>query len=479
MADFFHELLNQFLERGLWPSLFSIAGFLLAFFLVARLMSEKRAPANTLAWLLGIVLVPYIGVPFYLLFGGRKLRQLAELKGRLRPALPPGAPLAGQPPVAHTVIANGAPAPLAGNRLDLLTTGEAAYAALEQRIRAARHCIHVATFILGRDDTGRRIVALLAERARAGVKVRLLLDAVGCMFVRRHFVRPILDAGGEVAWFMPVRPLTSRGSANLRNHRKIAVFDHRTAIIGGHNLAREYMGPTPLKKRWRDFGAVIEGPAAVQLNEVFIADWCFASGQKPETLQAECDAAAQEPCGDSALQVVASGPDVAGDPLYEGIVAMIQEAKHSLWVVTPYFLPDEVLLRSLLVKAHTGCAITLIIPARSNHPITDFARRHYVRILQEAGVRVRLFGPGMMHSKAVISDDTTAVLGSANFDPRSLFVNFEIGVLVHSTPDVLAVRAWAEEQLKQCREPGPDRLRRHRVLSGIIEDLSRLLAPFL
>lgn len=479
MADFLHELLNQFLDRGLLPSLFSIAGFLLAFFLVARLMSEKRAPANTLGWLLGIVLVPYIGVPFYLLFGGRKLRQLAERKSCVRPALPISAPIAGQPPIAHTVMASGAPAPLGGNCLELLITGEAAYTALERHIRAARRSIHIATFILGRDETGRRIVALLAERAREGVKVRLLLDSVGCMFVRRGFVRPILDAGGEVTWFMPVRPITSRSSANLRNHRKIAVFDHHTAIIGGHNLAREYMGPAPLKKRWRDFGAVITGPAAVQLNEVFIADWCFASGQSPQTLQAEYTAAALEPCGESELQVVASGPDVPGDPLYEGIVAMIQEAKHSLWIVTPYFLPDEVLLRSLLVKAHAGCAITLIIPARSNHPVTDFARRHYVRTLQEAGVRVRLFGPGMMHSKAVISDDTTALLGSANFDPRSLFVNFEIGVLVHSTPDVLAVRAWAEDELTRCREPGPDKLRKHRVLSGILEDVSRLLAPLL
>jgi cardiolipin synthase len=484
MSDFLRELFERFLAHGLLPDLFTIAGFILALFLIARLMSEKRAPANTFAWLLIIVLVPYVGVPLYLLIGGRKLRRLAERKSRLRPALPGNTerPSAfATAPIAHAVMASGAGAPVAGNALRLLTTGEEAYAELERRIRGARHSIHIATFILGRDDTGRRLVALLAARARAGLRVRLLLDSVGCMFLHRGFVRAIRQAGGEVAWFMPVWLFTSpRGSANLRNHRKIAVFDHCAAIVGGHNLAREYMGPTPFRRRWRDFGAVIEGPAAALLNEVFIADWCFASRQPAGKLQAEIDRAnVVQTRGASELQVVASGPDVPGDPLYEGIIAMIQEAKHSLWIVTPYFLPDEVLLRSLLVKVHAGCAITLILPARSNHPVTDFARRHYVRTLRQAGVRVRLFEAGMMHSKAMIADDRVALLGSANFDLRSLFVNFEIGVLVHSESDVLAMKAWAEQLLAQCREPRPERPRRHRVIGNILEDLSRLLAPLL
>ena len=483
MSDQLRELFGRFLADGLLPGLFTIAGFVLALFLVARLMSEKRAPANTFAWLLLIVLVPYVGVPLYLLLGGRKLRRLAERKSRLRPALPAGAaspsPFATAP-IAQTVMASGAGPPVAGNSVRLLTTGEATYAELERRIRAARRSIHIATFILGRDDTGRRLVALLAERARAGVKVRLLLDSVGCMFLSRAFVRSIRQAGGEVAWFMPVWLVSSRGSANLRNHRKIAVFDHCAAIVGGHNLAREYMGPAAYRRRFRDFGAVIEGPAAALLNEVFIADWCFASRQPAAALHAEIDPGeAVLSRGGSDLQVVASGPDVPGDPLYEGMLAMIQEAKHSLWIVTPYFLPDEVLLRSLLVKAHAGCAITLILPARSNHPVTDFARRHPVRLLRRAGVRVRLFEPGMMHSKAMIADDRIALFGSANFDQRSLFVNFEIGILVHTAADVLAMKAWAETLLAHCREPKPERARRHRIIGSVIEELSRLLAPLL
>ncbi len=482
MLDTVRDLFEQFLDRGLFPVLFALAGFLLAFFLVARLMSEKRAPANTFAWLLVIILLPYVGVPLYLLFGGRKLRRLSERKSRLLPALPASvvapSPYASAP-IAHTVMASGAPAPVAGNRIELLTTGQLAYAALEESIRTAEHSIHITTFILGRDDTGRRLVKLLAERARAGVKIRVLLDSIGCMFLSRRFVLPIKQAGGEIVWFMPVLPFTSRGSANLRNHRKIAIFDHCTAIVGGHNLAREYMGPAPYRKRFRDFGARVHGPAAALLNEVFIADWCFASRQSPENLHAEIRSeAVAHARGDCDLQVVASGPDVPGDPLYEGMLAMIQEAERSLWIVTPYFLPDEVLLRSLMVKAHAGCAITLIVPARSNHPVTDLARRHYIRVLRRAGVKVWLFEPGMMHSKAMIADDHIALFGSANFDPRSLFVNFEIGVFVHSRIDVIEIRAWAETLLAHCREPKAEPKRR-RVMGNILEDLSRLLAPLL
>jgi cardiolipin synthase len=399
----------------------------------------------------------------------------------LHPALPfaaanPTAHAGG--PVAQALTSAGASAPLAGNSLQLLTTGEEEFSELEQRIRGAKHSIHLTTFILKVDDTGRRIVDLLTERARQGVKVRLLLDAIGCLYSSVACMGPLKRAGGEVGRFMPVIPFSSSGSANLRIHRKMAVFDHATAIIGGRNIAREYMGPAPYKKRWRDFGIVVDGPAAALLNDVFIADWCFATRQKPEKLIAEISPEVSASRGESELQVVASGPDVPGDPLYEGIVSMIQEAEKSVWIVTPYFIPDEVLLRSLVVKARAGKEVTLVVPAHSNHPVTDFARRYYIRELKRAGARVMLYPDGMLHAKAIVVDECTALFGSANFDLRSLFVNFEIGVFVYSKPDILAIKAWASELISRCVEQGPERSRR-RLLGNVAEDISRLLAPLL
>jgi cardiolipin synthase len=477
------DLLRNLIDHPVLPHLLTIGGFLLAFFLVARLLAEKRQPSNTFAWLLGIILIPYVGVPLYLIFGGRKLQRLIARKARIAPTLDGSQPpfdLTGQLlPTVQTINASGACPPTAGNSVSFLTNGEDMYAELTRQIRDAKHSIHITTFILGRDETGKKLVRLLAARAREGIKVRLLLDAVGCMFSSRRFVQPIRDAGGEVARFLPVVPLSFRSTANLRNHRKIAVFDQHTAIIGGHNLAREYMGPTPWRKRWRDFGAIISGPGAALLNEVFLADWAFAAHQSIDTLHQENLPNARQTEGNSSLQIVVSGPDVTGDPLYEGIISMIQEAHSSIWIVTPYFIPDEVLFRSLMVKARAGVEVMLIVPARSNHPVTDYARRHYTRELRKAGAKVMHFGPGMMHSKGIIIDDRMAMLGSANFDLRSLFVNFEIGVLLYSPPDVVAMKAWALDILNHCKEPKKERPRKFRVVGHVLEDFCRLLAPLL
>ena len=516
------EIDPDVVTTSVWSHLLTVGGVLLALFALARLFGERRQPGNTLAWLMGIVLVPYVGVPLYLLIGGRKIRRLARRKRRIRLPVPPEARASDTTlahPVAQAICTNGAGEPVGGNTVRLLRDGEDAFAELERRILAARHTIHIATFILGRDATGRRVVQLLARRAREGVKVRLQLDALGCFFSRGRFVEPIRRAGGEVATFLPVVPLSGRGSANLRNHRKIAVFDREVALAGGHNLAREYLGPQPWRKRWTDLGIVIEGPAAAQLDEVFLADWTFATGRpagpgtpppaptigtentelrhrvhgapSPQSDSPDSPPPLCPPCPSSVrsvaktsvpfseLQVVASGPDVSGDPLYEGILSMIQEAKSSIWIVTPYFIPDEVLLRSLVVKARAGRDVTLILPARSNHPVTDLARRSFLRQLVRAGARVLAYQPRMLHAKTVIVDDSLALVGSANVDMRSLFVNFEIGVIIHTPTDVHGLRAWAGELTRHCQPLTLADLKRRRFPGNLLEDLSRLLTPLL
>lgn len=483
------EDVTDAVATSLWSHAYTVGGVLLVLFALGRLAGERRQPGNTLAWLLAIVLLPYVGVPLFLLLGGRKIRRLTARKRRIRLPAMPGARASAATlanPVAQSMCTSGAGEPVAGNTTRLLLSGEDAFAELENQILAARHTIHIATYILGRDAVGRRIVKLLARRAREGVKVRLQLDALGCFFSSGRFVEPIRRAGGEVAKFLPVIPLSSRGSANLRNHRKIAVFDHHTAIIGGHNLAREYIGPHPWNKRWTDIGALISGPAASQLDEVFLADWVFATGRpvepSPPVPPPQSSSAAAlphlAPTG-SELQVVASGPDVQGDPLYEGILSLVQEARHSIWIVTPYFIPDEVLLRSLVVKARAGRDVTLILPKHSNHPVTDLARRPLLRQLVRAGARVLAYHPRMLHAKAILVDDRQAILGSANLDMRSLFVNFEIGVLLHTPADVQPLRIWAGGLVRESTPLTLADLRRRPFPANLAEDLSRLLTPLL
>lgn len=473
------ELFAHPFTNAVLPHLLTVAGFLLAFFAIARLMSERKQPGNTFAWLLAIAFVPYIGVPLYLMLGGRKVRKLAARKARFYPT-PTTAPFPTieQNLAARVFTRNGACPPVGGNRVRFIGSGEDAFAQLEQGLTQAQHNIHLMTFILGRDAVGRHIVDLLARRAREGVKVRLLLDGLGCFRSAGAFCDPIRRAGGEVAKFMPVMPLQTPHSANLRNHRKIAIIDHRFGAVGGRNLAIEYMGPRPRQRRWRDFGGVIEGPAVRLLDEIFLADWAFATGQSLADLQKELPAELPGPAGDAELQIVASGPDVAGDPLYEGILSLVQQAESSVWIVTPYFIPDEVLQRSLMVQARAGIDVRLAVPARSNHPITDLARRHYLRTLQSAGVKVLLYGPGMNHAKMLLVDGQTGLFGSANMDLRSLFLNFEVGAITYSRPEAEAIRGWIEEVFASSKPIPPGQPER-RLFPKIGEEVARLLAPLL
>lgn len=465
---------------GVLPHLLTVVGFLLAIFAIARLMSEKKQPGNTFAWLLAIVFIPWLSVPLFLIFGGRKIKRLAAQKARLCPIVPGAPPSAAAKSFAARVLTlNGACPPVGGNRVTFLPSGEESFHELERHIREAEHTIHIMTFILGRDGVGRRLVKLLAQRARDGVKVRLLLDSLGCFFSKGAFCDPLRRAGGEVVSFMPMLPLQTRGSANLRNHRKIAVFDHRIAAIGGRNLAAEYMGPAPLKRRFRDFGAVIEGPAVSLLDEIFIADWAFASKQPIARFHDEIPAGVPPVAGDSEVQIVASGPDVQGDPLYEGILSLVQQAERSVWIVTPYYIPDEVLQRSLMVQARAGIDVRLVVPARSNHPITDLARKHFLFELQKAGVKVLLYGPGMNHAKLILVDESVGLWGSANMDLRSLFVNFEVAAVTYSPGDAQTIAAWMRGVFAHTKPLTVPRAEHRRIFPSLGEELSRLLAPLL
>ncbi|MDQ5979872.1 MAG: Cardiolipin synthase, partial [Verrucomicrobiota bacterium] len=184
------------------------------------------------------------------------------------------------------------------------------------------------------------------------------------------------------------------------------------------------------------------------------------------------------PAGRANLQVVASGPDVTGDPLYEGILSLVQQAQRSVWIVTPYFIPDEVLQRSLMVQARAGLDVRIVVPARSNHRITDLARRHHLRELKKAGVKVLLYQPGMNHAKLLFVDGETTLFGSANMDLRSLFVNFEIGLVAYSAEEAAVIRAWCEEVFALSR-PLPEKQRARRIFPALGEEIARLLAPLL
>jgi cardiolipin synthase len=468
-----HELLRPELSWIISP-LLAYVGFALALVLLAHLVGQQRSPSSTMAWLLVILLLPYVGVPLYLMFGGRKMRRMAGRKAQvyLSGSGDAGRPLLGG--MAERLLNSyGVPPASTGNRLMLVATGEEAYRQLCRGIDEAVSSIDITTFILGTDLVGRALVERLARRAREGVTVRLLLDSVGSWRVNRRFLAPLTDAGAHVAFFMPVIHIPFRGRANLRNHRKIVVIDNRRAMIGGMNMSGEYMGPAPDPKRWRDLSHVLTGPAVFELATLFRSDWKFATGEDLGPVDAGEPTAAPGSV-DGPAQVVASGPDVAGDPLYETLLSTLFTATRRIWVVTPYFVPDEMLARALELAARRGVDVCLIVPHRSNHMSADLARTGFLRQLHNAGARVLLFGGVMLHAKAVIIDEI-AMIGSANMDMRSLFLNYEVALFLYGPTQVDETACWARALMAESRVglPSPGRI------AQLLENVVRLLSPLL
>ena len=407
---------------------------LLALGFAGSVLRERRPTGSAFAWLLAIFLVPYLGIPLYLVFGGRKYRRRAKSKSAL--TRPEGAE--GDEVRAWTASAD---------RVEWLDEGTLAYDTFLREIVGAKRFIRIVTFVVGDDATGRSLLEALVKRAEEGVEVRLLLDDLLRFHAPRHLIAKLLAKGGRVERFMPLFHVPFRGRANLRNHRKIAVFDGERAIVGGMNLADEYMGPAPSDARWRDLSILVSGQVVAKLDHVFRADWKFACGEKLSALGPSGD------LGPIPVSVVPSGPDAATDPIYDAILTAVFRAEHRVWVATPYFVPDEPLLRALGIAARRGVDVRLVVPAHSNHALADLAAAPYLRDLALAGV-AGWRHEKMVHAKAMVTDGTLAVVGSANFDMRSLFLDYEIALFLSGPGEIARLAAWFEETLAHAA-PGP------------------------
>jgi cardiolipin synthase A/B len=454
------------------PHIFSVLGFLLAVFLLSRILREHRPPVSTMAWLMVIVLVPYLGVPLYLLIGGRKHRRLAARKDFLYAVGgEPAEQLADTHSIERILLTGGAPRTTTGDRVQLFTGGEGTFEHVQRLFSSARQSIDVSTFILGGDCTGMSVLDVLAARAAEGVRVRLLLDGLFYFRPNRKKLAVLARAGGQIAVFMPLLRLPFRGPANLRNHRKIIVVDGEHAVVGGMNLADEYMGAAPRADRWQDVALSIEGPAVAHIHNIFRSDWAFAAKQ---TVRDETYPLLRR-VGEASLQVVASGPDVPGDNYYDAVLTALFQARERIWIATPYFIPDEAISRGIMLAARRGVDVQLIVPLRSNHLTADIAGGSYLRQIERVGGHVRPYAKGMMHAKVMLIDQELAVLGSPNLDMRSLFLDYEVAVFIYTKPEIVQFGAWFERMAAQCasRLPEPGRVR------SLAEDFGRLLAPLM
>ncbi|MCC6694307.1 MAG: PLDc N-terminal domain-containing protein [Candidatus Hydrogenedentes bacterium] len=452
----------------------SLLGVGLGILLMARILRQQNRPAVSIAWLLSILLMPYVGVPAYLLFGGRKLRSQAGRKERLFEPDCDAPDSRTKNHIEQVLLTAGMPPARRDNYVEVIPDGVEAFNTLLRLIDEAQHSINIMTFILGRDDTGKAIIEHLARRAKEGVEVRLLLDALGCVRTRGRFANPLRAAGGKVGVFMPVLPLRRKWSANLRNHRKVAVFDQKRALIGGMNLAEEYMGSDPLDRRFIDTTALVLGPVVHDFATVFASDWEFATDEDLVLLPAEPITPENDP-GDAIAQMVASGPDVVGDPLYEAILCAAYEARERIWITTPYFIPDEGLLQAVVLQTRLGRDVRIILPAHSNHYLADLARGRFLRKLHAAGAKIYVHEK-MIHAKHILFDDRVTVVGTVNFDVRSLYLNYEIAMFVYSESEIARTEDWMQSLMNASTLYTPEKVSHARQWA---EDLGLLVSPLL
>lgn len=444
----------------------------------------KRDPRSATLWVLLIALLPLGGPLLYLLFGVNRTQRRAQrwrgeppIRPLAEPAAPADAPEAWRGVVRLVERATALPL-TAGNRIEPLAGGAQAYPAMLEAINRARHSVAFATYIFDRDGIGERFVDALTQAHRRGVRVRVLIDDVHVRLSRSSAYAPLARMGVPVASFNATVLPARLHAINLRNHRKILVVDGTLSFTGGMNVHRPYYRPAAPAQAYRDLHFRVEGPVVLHLRQTFARDWCDTTeealdedfwGERPSPLR-----------GATALaRGIEAGPDETIDRLRWTFMGALAAARTSVRIWTPYFVPDQALLAALSTAALRGVAVEVLTPAAADHAFVHWAARaHYWQVL-EHGARI-FERPGPFdHTKLMLVDGQWLCLGSANWDARSLRLNFEFNVEVYdprlcaALEDLFAVaRAESSEVDRQALAARP--------LSVKLRDgIARLFTPIL
>lgn len=428
---------------------------------------DKREVVSTWAWVLVLVLFPGLGAIAFL-FLGRKLSRIAlfdkqilkqtgvpelveDQKERIElkelPILE--TPLQGKPYELISLLLESNHAPLTeGNQVTIIDDGEDKFAQLLRDINGATHHIHMIYFIFRMDEAGRKVLNALEEKAAAGVKVKLLYEPSGAKAMSEGFFDRLEELGGVAKPFFGPKLVPINFRTNYRMHRKIAVIDGVVGYTGGFNIGDDYLGLYEHMGYWRDTHLRIDGEAVRTLQSRFFMDWNAAVPHQ-HLLYSEEYFPKFTTEGTSYMQIVSSGPDDDSEAIKKGLIKMISMAKKSIYIQTPYFIPDEGIMETIKIAIMTGTTVKVMIPNKPDHPLIYRATLSFVSELIELGAEVFVYDKGFLHSKAVVIDDELLSIGTANFDIRSFRLNFEVTAFIY---DELLAKKQVELFKKDCKD---------------------------
>lgn len=487
-------------------AIITLLSYLIGIIITMNILLENRDPAKTLSWMMMFLLFPGVGIIIYI-FSGRNIRKhklfkakkktknlsekklskhLEYLKNivKTQQMLLERKELLGEDEgaieerVINLLLRIGSFPYTTNNDVEIYKNGPEKFSRLIEDMENAKDHIHLEYFIIKDSCIAREIQELLIRKAKEGVDVKILYDDVACwrFKIHRDFLNELKAAGVKCAAFLPTKLPLLGGQLNYRNHRKIAVIDGKIGYTGGLNIGDEYMGLNKKFGYWRDSHIRIYGAGVHMLQMIFLIDWYLTTNEIISDKEYMPDL---PHCGEVALQVVGTGPDSQWEDIHYAFFSAISQAKKRVYIETPYFIPDESILKAIKTAALSGVDVRIVFPQKIDHFIVNIASYSYFDEVLDAGARVFLYQKGFIHSKVVIVDDEMASIGSSNMDLRSFMLNFEVNTFIYEkkTIEIIADQFYKDQE--DSKELLRENFRTRNVIVRLAESISRLFSPLL
>lgn len=462
-----------------------------------RIIYDTRSPSKSLAYILSVIFIPILGILFYFTFGVNYRKRSIYSKKLLADEekfkdfnkviishdddnnITLNTDVINSEDILIKLLANDNSSPLTiGNEVKILVNGEEKFPELIEAIKLAKHHIHLEYYIYEDSIIGNTLKNILINKAKEGVKIRLIYDDFGSKSIRKKIVKELRAGGVEAYPFNRIRLLFFANRINYRNHRKIIVIDGKTGFTGGINISDRYINNAQdnSKKFWRDTHIRIDGPGVMMLQHIFLCDWNFCSNQQIKA-QLELFNAPSSNNSNVKIQIASSGPDSPNSTIMLSLLKAITMAKKEILITTPYFIPGGSIIDGLKLAALGGVSVKLIVPGISDSKIVNAAAYTYYGELMRSGVEIYRYYKGFIHAKTMIIDESFSIIGTANMNHRSFNLDFEVNANIYDAEVSKKLRHLFYEDLKYSKKISLMQWIERPFRVKLAERIARLFSP--